>query len=98
MPSLDFDEFHDLMHPIAAPVCFGLPGGPWRHFQMLWSYKWLMPRALWERPLHALGKHYWTEVWTLEQLQDGSAADVEAMPDGYVCAYCLLDKETLDKP
>lgn len=88
-PTFDFSEFHDLMHPIASRTCWSLPGGPWRHLVFTLQYRWDLPYALWERPLHALGHHYFRPYWT------GLPEDETEEPSGWICTWC---SEVSEKP
>lgn len=98
MPDLDFSEFHDLMHPIGSKECRSMPGGILRHLELKWDYEWMMPQALWGKPLCLLGRHTWTEVWDSNSgfevlLGEVADVDIDGEPDRYICAYCWREKE-----
>jgi hypothetical protein len=84
-PDLDFSEFHDLTHRIGSPYCRSLPGGILRHLEMKWDYQWVMPQALWGKPLCWLGRHSWTEVWD-------RGGEFTRPPDRWMCFWCWKEK------
>lgn len=90
MPDLDLSELHDLLHPIGSDECRATPGGWRRHLEMKWDYEWLMPQALWNRPLHVLGRHVWTEVWDF--VPGEGWGRLEKRPDRVICIYCPAEK------
>jgi hypothetical protein len=81
---LDFSEFHPLMHRLGSRECRSYYGGPKRHVQIWWWYKFeYKPKNVWHRwVLCRLGRHVPMTGW--------SRADVESEWVSRVnCRYCI---------